>query len=192
MPTIEDKLREILGFGQRQGNPTDDEADYADAVPAEEFAAKEAEAEALRAKLAEAEAKLQAAADAEAAAASAAHRESVERWGQEMRASFKLTPAAADIAEALAVEHPGAFAALREVFAANPAVQSLTGKTVDADTARSEGGNADTERLHNLALARAEETGERYAAALINVAREHPELARAASSASPTVTETEE
>ena len=186
MPTLEDKVSEALaklGFGQRRPAPDDDDdGEISVAVNAEVLArAQQAEKNAadLKAENEKLSAQLAAQQEAERQLSLAAHRESVERWGQEMRDAFKLTPAAAEKAEALAIEHPEAFAPLREIFATNPAIGQIVGG-VPGEDLRSDGGrDGDSNRLHNLSLAYAKEHNVSYGVAMAKVSAEHPELAAA-------------
>lgn len=188
MPTLEEKVSEALaklGIRPRHSaRPDDDEDDgeLSAAVNAELLArAQESEKAAadLKAENEKLTAQLATQQEAERQASLAAHRESVERWGQEMRAAFKLTPAAAEKAEALAIEHPAVFAALRDVFATNPAIQALSGGKPGEDLREDGGQDGDTNRLHNLSLAYAKEHKVSYGVAMARVSAEHPELAAA-------------
>lgn len=217
MPTLEDKVSEVLakmGIRPRHSARPDDDDEEDGLTPGEPLrvgyatlraAGPDPETDARLKAIEKANADLKAEneklaaqvatqQEAERQASLAAHKESVERWKLESVAGFKLTPAAADKAEALAIEHPAAFGALREIFATNPAIKALSGGKSGED-ARAESGEpgnyaADANRLTNLAKAYAKEHGVTFRQAMDEVSREHPELC--VSAPGPAVYDTDE
>lgn len=140
----------------------------------QELAAREAELAQAREALARA--------NGESAEALAAARQ--ERLGASLSAlvaSFRITPATQEAFASIAHDHPEAVELCLPALESLEPLPQLSGGSEGAGVRASTenlGGNADVDRLHNLTLAHAKETGQKYSVALAEVSRLHPELAR--------------
>lgn len=112
----------------------------------------------------------------------AAQLERDEQAIEDLKATFRILPPVAEDLQALAKDHPEAFALFLPVFGKLEPLPQLAGNQPSVDgahaRAQSEGSdNADADRLHHLAKAYQKEHKCSYGEALRVVSRENRELA---------------